>query len=96
MKFGVPMLNQISSPGTALQLKKTHVQFCTRYLEVHNKASNIACRAELGKFPLIIDINEKILNYLSYLQEKDENSIVRWAWLLSNFSCTQISFYTEM
>ena len=37
--------------------KKTHLQFCKRYLEVHNKASNIACRAELGKFPLIIEIH---------------------------------------
>ena len=41
--------------------EKTHLQFCKRYLEVHNKASNIACRAELGKFPLIIDINKKII-----------------------------------
>lgn len=37
-------------------IEKTHVQFCKRYLQVHNKASNIACRAELGKFPMIIDI----------------------------------------
>ena len=53
--------NQILSRGTAPQLKKTHLQFCKRYLEVHNKASNIARRAALGKFPLIIDINKKIL-----------------------------------
>ena len=32
------------------------------YLEVHNKASNMTCRAELGKYPMIIDINKKILN----------------------------------
>ena len=31
-------------------IEKTHLQFCKRYLQVHNKASNIACRAELGKF----------------------------------------------
>ena len=43
-------------------IEKTHLQFCKRYLQVHNKASNIACRAELGKFPMIIDINKKILN----------------------------------
>ena len=70
------LLNQILSPGTALQLK-THLQFCERYLQVHNKASNIACRAELGKFPMIIDINKKILNYLDYLIGKDEDSIVK-------------------
>ena len=40
-------------------IEKTHLQFCKRYLQVHNKASNIACRAELGKFPMIIDINKR-------------------------------------
>ena len=83
MKFGVVLLNQILSPGTALQLKKTHLQFCKRYLQVHIKASNIACRDELGKFPMIIDINKKILNYLDYLIRKDEDSIVEQALPIS-------------
>ena len=40
-------------------IEKAHLQFCKRYLEVHNKASNMASRAELGKYPIIIDINKK-------------------------------------
>ena len=64
-------------------IEKTHLQFCKRYLQVHNKASNIACRAELGKFPMIIDINKKILNYLDYLRGKDEDSIVKQALQIS-------------
>ena len=44
-------------------------KLCKRYLEVHNKSSNVASRSELGRFPLIIDINNKKLNYLNYLQE---------------------------
>ncbi|KAL9974166.1 hypothetical protein ACROYT_G011177 [Oculina patagonica] len=52
------------------QIERTHLQFCKRYLEVSNKASNVACRAELGRFPLLITINQRILNYLIYLQEK--------------------------
>ena len=83
MKFGVLLLNQILSPGTALQLKKDHLQSCKRYLQVHNKASNIACRAELGKFPMIIDINKKILNCLDYLIGKNEDSIVKQALQIS-------------
>ena len=83
MKFGVPLWNQTLSRGTFPQLRKLTLQFCKRYLEVHNKASNIACRAELGKFPLIIDINKKILSYLNYLHQKDENSIVRQALKIS-------------
>ena len=64
-------------------IEKTHLQFCERYLEVYNKASNIACRAELGKFPLIIDISKKILNYLNYFQEKEESSIAKQSLTIS-------------
>ena len=42
------------------RIKKAHFRFCKRYLEIQNKASNIVSRAELGKYPMIIDINEKI------------------------------------
>ena len=40
-------------------------------------------RAELGKFPLIIDINKKILNYLNYLRQKEESSIVKQSLKIS-------------
>ena len=36
------------------QIEKAHLQYCKRYLEVNSKGSNVACRAELGKFPLTI------------------------------------------
>ena len=65
------LLSQISIPGTILQSKGAHLQFCKRYLEVHNKALSMASSSELGKYPVIIDINKKIVNYLSYLQDKD-------------------------
>ena len=38
------------------QIEKAHLQFCKRYLEINNKASNIACRAELGRFPVLQSI----------------------------------------
>ena len=41
-------------------IEKIQLQICKRYLEVNNKASNLACRAELGRFPLIITVNQKI------------------------------------
>ena len=43
----------------ATHKSKTHLQFCKRFLEVNNKASNVACRAELGRLPLNITINKK-------------------------------------
>ena len=41
--------------GTKPQLQKTHLKFCKRYLEISNKALNVASRSKLGRFPLIID-----------------------------------------
>ena len=34
-------------------IEKGHLQFCKRYLQVNNKASNVACWTELGRYPLI-------------------------------------------
>ena len=71
MKFGVAFAKSDFKSWDSSAIEKTHLQFCKRYLEVHNKASNIACRAELGKFPLNIDINKKILKYLKcYYDQK--------------------------
>ncbi|MCV6599373.1 MAG: hypothetical protein OIF36_02705, partial [Alphaproteobacteria bacterium] len=62
---------------------KTHLQFCKHYLEVSNKASNIACRAELGRFPLNIAISQRILNYILYLKNKNEDSFVKQSFFMS-------------
>jgi len=48
-------------PWDSSPVDKTHLQFRKCHLEVSNKASNMACRAELGRFPLIIAINQKQL-----------------------------------
>ena len=57
-------------------IEKGHLQFRKRYLQVNNKAYNIAYRAELGRYPLIFDTNKRILKYISYLQSKEQNSLV--------------------
>ena len=45
--------------------------------------SSVACRAELGRFPLIAAINHKITNYFSYILSKDNCSIVKQIFLMS-------------
>ena len=67
------------------QIEKAHFQFCKRYLELNNKASNIVCKAELGRFPLNITSNQKILKYILYIQSKDEVKLVKAR--TSIFSC---------
>ena len=66
-------------------IEKIRLQFCKRYLEVKNKASNLACRAELGRLPLIMPINEKIMKYFiyTYLKNKDNDSLVKQSFLMA-------------
>ena len=85
------------------QIEKTHLQFCKRYLEVSNKASNVAlCRAELDRFPFIIAINQKIMNYYSYLLSRDNKSFLcRKIFItlvkiviiqINNFPCVDVTY----
>ena len=64
-------------------IEKGHLQFCKRYLQVNINAFNIACRAELGRYPLIFDINKRILKYISYLQSKEQSSFVIQSLVIS-------------
>ena len=64
-------------------VEKIHLHFCKHYLEVNNKASYLACRAELGRLPLIISVNQKIMKYFVCLNNKDNDSVVKQSFLLS-------------
>ena len=64
-------------------VEKIHLHFCKHYLEVNNKASYLACRTERGRIPLIIPINQKTMKYFVYLNNKDNDSIVKQSFLLS-------------
>ena len=78
-------------------LEKVHLKFCKRYLEVNNKASNLACRAELGRYPLLIAINQKIMKYFVYLNNKENDSIVKQSFLMSKHlhSINNSGFYSN-
>ena len=43
----------------------------------------MACRDEPGRFLLIRAINQKIINYFLYLQNKGNDSIVKQVFLVS-------------
>ena len=48
----------------------------TRHLILH-------AGAEMGRFPLTFDINKRIFKYISYLQNKDQNSFVVQSLIMS-------------
>ena len=58
-------------------IEKTHLKFCKRYLEISNKASNVASRSEL------VNIYKNILYYILYLLRKNEDTIVKQAFRTS-------------
>ena len=42
-------------------IEKVHLRFCKYYLGVNGKATNTACRAELGRFPLKLLVDLRIV-----------------------------------
>ena len=49
--------------GTPRQWESLHTKFCKQALGVHKRACVIASRAELGRYPLIINMAKTILDY---------------------------------
>ena len=56
---------------------------CNYYLGVNSKASNIACRAELARFPLKILIDKLSLKYLNHLLSLPDSAITKQAFFIS-------------
>ena len=65
------------------QVLKRHLQFCKIYLGVNKKASNIACRAETGRFPAKIDTDRNILKYWMPIDTLEDNTLVKQAFFIS-------------
>lgn len=63
--------------------EKIHIKFCKMYLNVNKKATNAACKGEMGKFPLIISIYKRMLNYISHINTLPDTAIVKQAFILS-------------
>ena len=61
-------------------IKKNHLKFYKRCLEISNKASNVSSRSELGRLPLIINICKNIHYYILYLLRKNEDTNVKQAF----------------
>ena len=79
-------------------IEKAHLRFCKSYLGVNKKATNDACRAELGRFPLKLNIDQKLLNYILHLKAQPETTIVHQALRISKqlYSKRQNCFYTNV
>ena len=61
-----------------------HNKFCKYLLGVHRKATNAAVKAELGSFPILIDMLCGSVKYWLHLQNSDPASL-RFKCLLENY-----------
>ena len=52
-------------------IETLHAELCKTILHVQRKTTNNACRAELGKYPLIIKIQKRAINFWTHLKLSD-------------------------
>jgi len=60
--------------------EQVHIKFCKQSLNVPWYTENIACRAELGRYPLSIDIKASIFSYWQRLKHSTNNVLLREAF----------------
>ena len=61
-------------------IEQVHIKFCKQTLNTPWYIENIACRAELGRYPLSIDIKASIFSYWLRLQQKTVNPLLKEAF----------------
>ena len=57
----------------------------------------MACRSELGRYPLLISIKKNIINYFKHIFKLDDNSIIKQSFQMSKqlYNQGKESFYTN-
>ena len=65
-------------------IEKMHLRFCKAFLGVNRKASNVACRAEMGRYPIKLLMDIRIYKFYERLKEMDDGSFAKQAFLISN------------
>ena len=63
-------------------IERAHLNFIKHILGVNRSTNNILCRAELGRYPINIHINSKIINFYKHVKSKPNETIVHQAYLL--------------
>ena len=55
-------------------IEQVHIKFCKQTLKVPWYTENKTCRAELGRYPLSIDLKACLLCYWQRLEQKSDSS----------------------
>ena len=60
----------------------THLNFLKHILGVSRSTNNIICRAELGRYPVSININTRIINFYKHVRNMPKDTIIHQTYLL--------------
>ena len=64
--------------------EKSHLDFIRHILGTNRSVNNLICRAELGRYPLCIEINCRIVNFYKHIKEMPKDSIAYQTFLIDN------------
>ena len=64
-------------------VEKVHLRYCRYFLGIGNKSSNIACRGELGRFPLKIFTDKLTIKYFNHLICLPDDTLAKQSLFLS-------------
>ena len=62
--------------------EQTHTYFMKHILGVYRSTNNLICKAELGRYPLSIEINTKIINFYKHVKAMLVDSTIQQSYLL--------------
>ena len=75
-----PYLNQTFEKWDSNAIEKVHLSFMKRILGVNRSTTNVLVRGELGRYSLKERCITRSLNYIKYLNAKEETSLVKQAY----------------
>ena len=74
-----PYLNNDESNWDSTEIEKVHTQFLKRILGVNRSTTNALVRSELGRHSLQDPILSRNINYIKYIEQKGEQTLVKQA-----------------
>nr|WPH61295.1 reverse transcriptase [Somniosus microcephalus] len=70
-----PLNHQSYTKWEKHTIEALHAEFCRSILRTQRKTPTNACRAELGRYPLIINIQKRALNFLNHLKSSSPDTL---------------------
>ena len=74
-----PFLSQEWKTWDSTSIERVHTQFLKRILGVNRSTTNILVRCELGRHSLIEQITTRNINYINYIEKKNQTALVSQA-----------------